>query len=72
LELTESLQGGAHLQSYMLLARGRAVVQDLAHFVQTMRISHSKWLLIQMGRSAWRDGCASGGIGSPPCLAMND
>ena len=47
--LTESLQGGPHLQSYMLLARGRAAVADLMRFMRTMRISHSKWLLIQMG-----------------------
>jgi hypothetical protein len=47
--LTESLQGGAHLQSYMLLARGKAAVADLMRFVETMHISHSKWLLIQMG-----------------------
>jgi hypothetical protein len=47
--LTESLQGGPHLQSYMLLARGRAAVGDLMRFFQTLRISHSKWLLVQMG-----------------------
>jgi hypothetical protein len=47
--LTESLQGGSHLQSYMLLARGRAAVADLIGFLTAMRISHSKWLLIQTG-----------------------
>jgi hypothetical protein len=47
--LTESLQGGAHLQSYMLLASGRAAVKDLMHFVQTLKVSHSKWLLVRMG-----------------------
>lgn len=47
--LTESLQGGVHLQSYMLLARGRAVVADLMRFVEKLHISHSKWLLVQMG-----------------------
>jgi lipopolysaccharide biosynthesis protein len=47
--LTENLEGGVHLQSYMLLARGRGPVDDLMRFVQRMRISHSKWLLIQCG-----------------------
>ncbi len=47
--LTESLQGGPHLQSYMLLARGRPAVADLIGFLTAMHISHSKWLLIQMG-----------------------
>jgi hypothetical protein len=47
--LTESLQGGAHLQSYLLLTCGKAAVQDLMRFLQTLYISHSKWLLVQMG-----------------------
>jgi hypothetical protein len=47
--LTESLQGGAHLQSYLLLARGKAAVADLMGFLQTLYVSHSKWLLVQMG-----------------------
>jgi len=47
--LTESVQGGAHLQSYMLLARGKAAAADLMRFVQTLHVSHSKWLLVQMG-----------------------
>ncbi len=47
--LTESLQGGPHLQSYMLLARGPRAVEDLMHFVQTLYISHSKWILVRMG-----------------------
>nr|WP_294502446.1 rhamnan synthesis F family protein [uncultured Rhodopila sp.] len=47
--LTESLQGGPHLQSYMLLARGRGAVADMMRFLTAMHISHSKWLLIQLG-----------------------
>ena len=47
--LTESLQGGPHLQSYLLLARGKAAVRDLMRFLQTLHVSHSKWLLVQMG-----------------------
>jgi hypothetical protein len=47
--LTESLQGGPHLQSYLLLARGNAAAGDLMDFLQTMYVSHSKWLLVQIG-----------------------
>jgi len=47
--LTESLQGGPHLQSYFLLASGSAAVSDLHHFLASMRISHSKWLVVQRG-----------------------
>ncbi|MCB4820782.1 hypothetical protein [Roseicella aerolata] len=47
--LTESLQGGPHLQSYFLLARGRAAVDDLHRFLAAMRLSHSKWLVVQRG-----------------------
>ena len=47
--LTESIQGGPHLQSYFLLARGAAPVADLQHFLAEMRISHSKWLVVQRG-----------------------
>lgn len=57
--LTESLQGGPHLQSYMLLARGQAVAADLMRFVESMFVSHSKWLLIQLGEirlSRWMRG----------------
>ncbi|HEY0183387.1 MAG TPA: hypothetical protein VGC09_11320 [Rhodopila sp.] len=47
--LTESLQGGAHLQSYMLLARGGHAVEDLMRFVEALHVSSSKWLLVRMG-----------------------
>jgi hypothetical protein len=47
--LTESLQGGVHLQSYLLLARGEAAVADLMRFLETLYVSHSKWLLVQLG-----------------------
>ncbi len=46
--LTESLQGGPHLQSYMLLVRGQSAVHDVMHFIQTLYVSHSKWLLVQL------------------------
>lgn len=47
--LTESIQGGPHLQSYFLLARGAAAVADLFRFLLAMRMSHSKWLVVQRG-----------------------
>jgi hypothetical protein len=47
--LTESRQGSAHLQSYLLLTRGRAAVMDLMRFLETLYVSHSKWLLVQVG-----------------------
>lgn len=47
--LTESLQGGPHLQSYLLLARGEAAVADLMRFLRSVYVSHSKWLVVQMG-----------------------
>ena len=47
--LTESLQNGPHLQSYMLMARGVPAVADLMCFMQKLHISHSKWLLVRMG-----------------------
>lgn len=47
--LTESLQGGPHLQSYFLLARGPAAVADLRRFLGGMWVSHSKWLVVQWG-----------------------
>jgi hypothetical protein len=47
--LTESHQGGAHLQSYCVLARGRSAVADLAAFLAGLRLSASKWLVVQRG-----------------------
>jgi Rhamnan synthesis protein F len=47
--LTESRQGGPHLQSYLLLAHGRRASADVMRFVETMFVSHSKWLLVQLG-----------------------
>ncbi|WP_170181741.1 rhamnan synthesis F family protein [Phreatobacter stygius] len=47
--LTESLQGGAHLQSYFLLGHGRRATEDLTAFLRKLRVSFSKWILIQRG-----------------------
>jgi hypothetical protein len=45
--LTDSFQGGGHLQSYFLLGRGRAVVREMLAFMRSARISASKWLMVQ-------------------------
>jgi lipopolysaccharide biosynthesis protein len=47
--LTESAQGGRHLQSYFVLARGRAAVAALFEFLAGLRLSSSKWLVVQRG-----------------------
>jgi hypothetical protein len=47
--LTESRQGGVHLQSYLLLARGPAAVADLLGFLGALRLSVSKWMIIRRG-----------------------
>jgi hypothetical protein len=47
--LTESLGGGAHLQSYFLLFRGGTAISDAAAFLRRLRLSSSKWLIVQRG-----------------------
>lgn len=45
--LLESIQGGSHLQSWFMLARGRKAIEDVAHFLANLRLSRSKPLTIQ-------------------------
>jgi hypothetical protein len=47
--LTENRGGGAHLQSYALLARGEAAVGDVAAHLAACQPTRSKWRLVQMG-----------------------
>jgi lipopolysaccharide biosynthesis protein len=47
--LTESWQGGVHLQSYFLLARGIDATSDILNFLGQLRLSTSKWLMVQRG-----------------------
>jgi hypothetical protein len=47
--LLESIQGGPHLQSWFLLARGRDVVADLVAFLAALRLSVSKWHVVRRG-----------------------
>jgi hypothetical protein len=47
--LTESRGGGAHLQSYVLLARGAGAVADVGAYLAASRPTRSKWRLVQQG-----------------------
>ncbi len=47
--LTESRGGGAHLQSYVLLARGAGAVADLGAHLADCTPTRSKWRLVQQG-----------------------
>ncbi|MFT0877364.1 rhamnan synthesis F family protein [Rhodopseudomonas sp. G2_2311] len=51
--LTESIGGGSHLQSYFLIANGAQVVADTVGFLSELRLSHSKWLMVQRGEVAF-------------------
>lgn len=59
--LTESLGGGSHLQSYFLLANGAAAVNAVLDFLTAMKLSHSKWLMIQRGEIAFSETLRRGG-----------
>jgi hypothetical protein len=47
--LLESQQGGPHLQSWLTLVRGSAAVGDVADFLRRLKLSRSKWKIIQRG-----------------------
>jgi hypothetical protein len=47
--MQESQQGGTHLQSWFILARGAAAITDLAAFFARLKLSTSKWKTIQRG-----------------------
>jgi len=76
--MTESLGGGAHLQSYALLARGAAPVATMLAHLATFRDSRSKWKIVQQGeigltRRMLREGhrCAAN-FGYPAICAAVD
>ncbi|MCA3362946.1 MAG: hypothetical protein ING08_09785 [Roseomonas sp.] len=65
--LTESLGGGAHLQSYALLGRGeKAVAEMLGHLVP-MKDGRSKWLLVRRGEIGLTQRMLRAGV---PCWAL--
>jgi Rhamnan synthesis protein F len=47
--LTESHQGGVHLQSYFVLVLGRAATADTLDFLAGLSLSQGKWLMVQRG-----------------------
>lgn len=47
--LTDSLGGGAHLQSFAVLARGDAVVGQMLAHLAAFRDTRSKWRVVQEG-----------------------
>jgi hypothetical protein len=47
--MTESRQGGVHLQSYFVLALGKAATSDTLAFLMQIRLSTAKWLIVQRG-----------------------
>lgn len=77
--MTESLGGGVHLQSYVLLARGAAPVATMLDHLANLRDSHSKWRTVQQGeigmtRRMLREGhrCAAIFGYEAVCAAAND
>jgi lipopolysaccharide biosynthesis protein len=47
--MTESLAGGVHLQSYLLLARGPAAIADMAAHLAGFADVRNKWRVVQSG-----------------------
>jgi hypothetical protein len=47
--MTESRQGGVHLQSYFVLALGAAATTDTLAFLRQIKLSTAKWLIVQRG-----------------------
>lgn len=50
--MTESLAGGVHLQSYLLLARGKAAIADMAAHLAGFSDVRNKWRVVQSGEIA--------------------
>ncbi len=65
--LTESLGGGAHLQSYALLGRGEAAVAEMLNHLAGLKDSRSKWLLVQRGEIGLTRRMIRAGV---PCWAL--
>jgi len=65
--LTESLGGGAHLQSYALLGRGEVAVTEMLGHLRALRDSRSKWQLVQRGEIGLSQRMLRAGV---PCWAL--
>lgn len=65
--LTESLGGGAHLQSYALLGRGEGAVAEMLGHLAGLKDSRSKWQLVQRGEIGLTQRMLRAGV---PCWAL--
>ena len=65
--LTESLGGGAHLQSYALLGRGEGAVAEMLSHLAGMKDGRSKWQLVQRGEIGLTQRMLRAGV---PCWAL--
>lgn len=65
--LTESLGRGAHLQSYALLGRGKKAVAEMLVHLASLKISRSKWQLVQRGEIGLSERMMRAGV---PCWAL--
>jgi hypothetical protein len=65
--LTESLGGGAHLQSYALLGRGEGAVSEMLGHLAGMKDGRSKWQLVQRGEIGLTQRMLRAGV---PCWAL--
>jgi len=65
--LTESLGGGAHLQSYALLGRGAGAVSEMLGHLAGMKDGRSKWQLVQRGEIGLTQRMLRAGV---PCWAL--
>jgi lipopolysaccharide biosynthesis protein len=64
---TESLGGGAHLQSYALLGRGEGAVAEMRGHLASLKDSRSKWQLVQRGEIGLTQRMLRAGV---PCWAL--
>ena len=65
--LTESLGGGAHLQSYALLGRGEKAVGEMLGHLAALKDTRSKWQLVQRGEIGLTQRMRRAGV---PCWAL--
>ncbi len=65
--LTESLGGGAHLQSYALLGRGEKAVGEMLGHLAGLKGTRSKWQLVQRGEIGLTQRMRRAGV---PCWAL--
>jgi hypothetical protein len=67
LGLTESLGGGAHLQSYASLSRGEKAVGEMLDHLAALKNTRSKWQLVQRGEIGLTQRMLRAGV---PCWAL--